>query len=118
MAGGADAVNVALRLGELMRAHQELLNRMGIAPMWATLLALAHNPPKPAGQVSAELAASEAQAAALQEQLQKQAQRASRYKERARQLEVCTNLSAMPAASISLSLMIRRTDSLDSKKSS
>ena len=92
-AGGSEAVDVASRLGELIRAHQDVLNRTGLAPTWAALLALAHKPRQPGGHVSDELAASKEQAAALQQLLQKQAHRASRYKEHARHLEVCTTLA-------------------------
>ncbi|BDA44627.1 hypothetical protein COCOBI_06-1030 [Coccomyxa sp. Obi] len=87
ISGSSEAQEVASRLGELMRTNQDALNRANLAPTWASLLALAHQPPQRAGHVSAELAAKQEEAAALQHQVQKQAQRASRYKERMRQLE-------------------------------
>lgn len=89
---------MASRLGELIREHQDVLNNTGLAPTWAALLALAHKPRQAGGHISDEslLAASVEQADALQQQLQKQAHRASRYKDRARQLEV-SNHSAIPA---------------------
>lgn len=88
MAGGSEAQEVASRLGELMRTNQDALSRWNLAPTWASLLALAHQPPQPAGRVSAELAAKQEETAALQHQVKKQAQRACRYKERVRLLEV------------------------------
>ncbi len=90
VAGGSEAEEVATRFGELMRTNHDALNRASLAPTWASLLALAHQPPQPAGQVSAELAAKQEEAAALQHQVQKQAERARRYKERVRLLEVCS----------------------------
>lgn len=101
MTGGSEAVAVATRYGELMRTNQDALNRANLAPMWASLLALAHQPRQPAGQVSAELAAKQKEVAVLQHQVQRQAQRASRYKERVHLLQVCPCRSAVSRLQLS-----------------
>lgn len=106
---------MAAKSGELMRANQDVLNRTGLAPTWASLLALAHQPPRSAAHVSAELAAKEQQVAALRQQLQKQTQRVSRHKERARQLQVRPSFPGPPLeppalASVNVHVVCRSTD--------
>jgi hypothetical protein len=68
-----------------MRAHENIMADSGLAPMWASLLALAQRPPRPH---TPEPAIQQQEAAGLRQQLHTLTQRTRRYKERIKHLEV------------------------------
>ena len=90
--GGCEAAEVALRSVDLVRAHQDVMAESGLAPTWASLLALAHRPPRPPPQATspgaAAAAAAEQEADTLRQQVLMLTQRCRRYKDRVKQLEV------------------------------